>query len=93
MTTESTKHFLYPSKHLIKLRKTRILNPKPQSYSSHHNHHILNNQQKISPYPTAKTLSPGCMPHMHGRKRNTKTSLPLPMQRKKTEKTHKTKGQ
>ncbi len=31
---------------------------------------------------------------MHGRKRNTKTSLPLPLpiQRKKTEKTHKTKG-
>jgi hypothetical protein len=33
------------------------------------------------------------MPHMHGRKRNTKVSLPLPIQRKKTEKTHKTKGQ
>jgi hypothetical protein len=30
---------------------------------------------------------------MHGRKGNTKTSLPLPIQRKKTEKTHKTKGQ
>jgi hypothetical protein len=28
MTTESTKHFLYPSKHLKKLRKSRILNPK-----------------------------------------------------------------
>jgi hypothetical protein len=33
------------------------------------------------------------MPHMHGRKGNTKTPLPLPIQRKKTEKTHKTKGQ
>ncbi len=30
---------------------------------------------------------------MHGRKRNTKTSLPLPIQQKRTEKTHKTKEQ